>query len=601
MAIWRFGPFSADPDERKVTRSGLIVRLTPKEFDILILLLENANSLVTKDTIKARIWPDTHISEAALQRVISDLRKNLFTTEAEQCIETVPKHGYRLRADVEWIPATQPAVPEIKNDTYKVGKVTGIAALLAMIAIVYAVGRFGNSANPQLTGLNGTGFKRIAVMAFSVEGSAGDSAAIGFGIADALQQKLRESPSLTILDANRFQPLKSEDAMAFGKRVRADAVLTGVARFAAGHWLSQTHLFRVADGSQTLARTVSAPNLPELEDKLIAAWTGPPTSASDLFRRRAPNAASHELYVRGRYEWSKRTPDSIANALTLFQRSIDLAPNYARAYAGLADCYLLLGGYGIQPQIQMLSKAKAMSLRAAQLDPMSAESFASLGLITQNLDWDWNQARTYYRQALSVEPEYATGHHWYGEFLSILGEFHEAKSELDRARQLDPTTPMIAADAALIHIYEHDWKAARKILHALIEQEPDFFEARERLAWIDMLEDREQDAWRQVQSIPDCRIREAACNVRWTAWLTKRDPSAAGSALQKLESNPATPHYALLVAYARHRKQDQALTVLESMVDQHSIWLITAKVNPLFDSLRQYSRMKKVLDRLHLN
>lgn len=186
------------------------------------------------------------------------------------------------------------------------------------------------------------------------------------------------------------------------------------------------------------------------------------------------NSEAHDLYLRGQYFWNKRTVSGFQEAIDYFQRAIRKDPSYAQAYAGLADCYALIGGYSTAPATEFMPKARAAATRALQINENLAEAHTVLGLIVQNYDWDWETSEKAYRRAIESNPNYATAHHWYAEQLAWLGRFDEALRESDQARQLDPLSLIIAADHAEILYPSRQYDRAIEELRAVRKMESNF-------------------------------------------------------------------------------------------------------------------------------
>ena len=159
---------------------------------------------------------------------------------------------------------------------------------------------------------------------------------------------------------------------------------------------------------------------------------------------------AYDLYLRGLYFWNKRTIQGFEQAILYFQQAIDQDENYAPAYAGLADSYTLLTSYSLTPTSKYMPKARAAALRAVALDDNLPEAHVALALIVENYDWDWDTSEREYRRAISLNPNYATAHHWYAEQLTWMGRFEEAMRESEEARRLDPFSLIIATDHAAI-------------------------------------------------------------------------------------------------------------------------------------------------------
>src|SRR5215472_12944358 len=148
--------------------------------------------------------------------------------------------------------------------------------------------------------------------------------------------------------------------------------------------------------------------------------------------------------------WNRRSAEGFQKAIDYFRQAIDQDPVYALPYAGLADCYLLIGGYGIAPQKEMLPLTVAAARKALEIDPGLPEAHASLALVAQNYEWDWPKASHEYQRALAGNPNYVTARHWYGEFLGLIGKYDPGLEELERARQLDPLSTIISTDVCKV-------------------------------------------------------------------------------------------------------------------------------------------------------
>jgi tetratricopeptide (TPR) repeat protein len=178
--------------------------------------------------------------------------------------------------------------------------------------------------------------------------------------------------------------------------------------------------------------------------------------------------------LRGAVTGNQRNVAGFKQAIDYFQQATTKDPSYARAYAGLADCYALLGGYSELSQPDFMPKARTAARRAVELDGNLPEAHTALALIVQNYDWDWQTAENEFRRAIELNPNYATAHHWYAEHLTWLGRFDEALSESERARQLDPLSLIIAADNGATLYYSRQYDQAIAKFLAVREMDPNF-------------------------------------------------------------------------------------------------------------------------------
>src|SRR5712672_1414267 len=186
------------------------------------------------------------------------------------------------------------------------------------------------------------------------------------------------------------------------------------------------------------------------------------------------SAEARDLYLKGMYFWNKRTVSGFQRAIECFHQATTIDPNYALAYAGLANSYTLLTGYSAASSTLYMPQARAAALRALELDEQLAEAHTALALIVQNHDWDWQTAGKEYRRAIELNPNYATAHHWYAEHLVLLGRFDEALRESERARELDPLSLIIAVDNGQILYYSRQYDRAIEQVRAVSEMEQNY-------------------------------------------------------------------------------------------------------------------------------
>ncbi len=188
----------------------------------------------------------------------------------------------------------------------------------------------------------------------------------------------------------------------------------------------------------------------------------------------AANREAEDYYLKGRFYWNKRTPESLNQALEAFTQAIARDPNYSDAYVGLADCYNLLREFSAMPGNEAYFKAFAAAKKAVELDRQSSEAHASLAFVTFWGMWDAADAEKEFRRAIELDPDNAKAHHWYATFLPALGRHDEALTEIDLARKLAPDSSSILADKG-----ELLWAAGRReqalqLLKQLEAAEPDF-------------------------------------------------------------------------------------------------------------------------------
>jgi non-specific serine/threonine protein kinase len=206
---------------------------------------------------------------------------------------------------------------------------------------------------------------------------------------------------------------------------------------------------RVMWSKQYQSKLADVPNLQaeiiqDITDNLKMNLTG--ADKSRIAQRPTENGEAYQLYLRGRFYWNKRTADGVNKALDYFQQAIGRDPNYAVAFAGLADCYYVtfFNNYTIS-QAESAAKSRAAAMKALELDPSLAESHVSMGQVLENFDWDFPGAEREFRRALVINPGYATGLQWYAELLENLGRYDESLAMIRRAQEADPFSLIINA------------------------------------------------------------------------------------------------------------------------------------------------------------
>ncbi len=308
------------------------------------------------------------------------------------------------------------------------------------------------------------------------------------------------------------------------------------------------------------------------------------------------------MYLKGQFLWNKRTPEGFRQAVDYFQQAVTKDPNYAQAYAGLANSYALMGGYSGEPQGEFISKARSAAQRALELDENLAEAHTALALIAQNYDWDWKTAEKEYRRAIELNPNYATAHHWYAEHLALLGHFDEALRESERARELDPLSLIIATDNGAILYFSRQYDRAIEKLRAVLEVDPNFLHAH-ILAYVYVQKGMFADAQADLEKLR--RVDATPWSLAQSAYVFGRfgQQAEARRALDKLEQlnrRRQIDAALILIAYVGMGNKDEAFAWLEKAYSQHSNVLTTLKVDPAFDPLRSDPRFKDLLRRVGL-
>ena len=313
---------------------------------------------------------------------------------------------------------------------------------------------------------------------------------------------------------------------------------------------------------------------------------------------------SYDLYLKGRYFLNKRNAQGFQQAIDYFQQAIAKDPHYALAYVGLADSYALTSSYNLDPDEDLIPKARAAALRALQIDENLAEAHTALALIAENYDWDWQTAGKEFRRAIELNPNYPTAHHWYAEYLAWQGRFDEALAESDRARQLDPLSLIISADRAAIFYYSRQYDRAIEQLHTVLDLEPDFTRANIILILTYVQKDQfaqalaDAEKFRHTDQSPAIWAMESYVYGRAGQQVQARRALAKFKDLNR-SGQVDSPTF-LALAYAGIGDKEKLFSALQQASRERSNSLTALKVDPTYDPFRSDPRFQALLRRVGL-
>ncbi len=302
------------------------------------------------------------------------------------------------------------------------------------------------------------------------------------------------------------------------------------------------------------------------------------------------NAEAYKLYIKGRFFWDKRTDQDVQTGLAYFQQAVGLDPGYSLAHVGIALVWIYRGWYSIVAPSEAATHVKEAVLNALQFDEALAEAHASLAWIYFDFDHDWEAAEGEYELAIGLDPNYATGHQWYSGYLSAMGRHQEALREAERARELDPLSPIINTFVGLAHYFAGRYEQAIQEFGMALELDPRFEPAHWHLGWA--LEQTGQ--YVEAISAAQEAIDNSEGNPLYIASLGHAyakagDITQARQVLDLLEREAATRHvsaYHTGVIYGAIGETDEAFVWLDRAFEERSSWIGYMAVDPRLDGLR---------------
>jgi len=324
-----------------------------------------------------------------------------------------------------------------------------------------------------------------------------------------------------------------------------------------------------------------------------------------LAKRYTENAEAYDLYLKGRFYWNKRTPDSmIQKSIEYFQRAIQRDPNYALAYAGLADSFHLIAFYGAGPPKEFMPKAREAATRALQIDEKMAEAHTLLADYRYLFDWDWPGAEREFRRAIELNPNYPTGHQWYANYLSLSRRSPEALREILSAQKLDPLNLVINTDVGTTYYYAGQYERAIEEQRKTLELEPDFFLAHVYLGFAYLRKNLPEDAIREFgfagRLAPDEPIPIALRGYASGVAGRRAEAEKALAELGALSKTRYVSAFPIAWVYLGLGNKDRAFDWLEKAYGERAGMLVYLNVERAFDPLRSDRRFGDLLRRLSL-
>ena len=326
-----------------------------------------------------------------------------------------------------------------------------------------------------------------------------------------------------------------------------------------------------------------------------------------LTKPHTENSAAYWAYLKGRYEWNKRSPGSFAKAIEYFKYASDKDPNYSLAYSGLADCYTLLNYYGAtHPKIGM-AKAKAAAEKSLEADEGSSEAHASMALVKFWFDWDWSGAEIEFTRSIELNPSYATAYQWYCWFLAAMGRHEESIREGKRALELDPMAPAINMALGKAFFLSRQCDESIEQCQKTLTLDPNFIPAHYFLGRayeeIGLFSEAVEAHTKAMNLTPGLPLGRAI--IARALALNGNRPEALrilDSLLKMLaDGSVYVPAYGIALIYLGLDDQSTAVEWLLKAYEEHFIWLAYLNVDPVFDSVRGHADLQRLQELMNLS
>ncbi len=445
----------------------------------------------------------------------------------------------------------------------------------------------------------------IAVLPFTAASSEPGAENLGDDITEQLIYSLSKlSLSLRVAPFNDVLRFRGQPAQEMGRQLNVRAVLSGRVTKSGDNLTISTELVDVKDnrllwGERTVTKfsdiTLGVQNIvASVSDKI-----GLKLSAEGAKRREAES-----LYMRGRNAWNKRTADAIQEASGYFSEALKLDPSYAPAHAGLADSYNMLATYGASAPTEAFPKAIKEAETALGLDNNLAEAHAALAYAKFRGEWNWRQAEDEFKEAIRLNPNYASAHQWYANYLAAMGRFPEAIEETSRTLELDKTSLIISSHFGLMYFFAGRFDDSIAACRKTIELDPNFYVARRYLGLAYAQKGMYKESLEQYEKALGLSKNSPLMKVERASVLAlSGDVDKAQSELKELQEIAKGRYisaYHIATIYVALKDRDRAFEWLEKAFTERADYMVFLNVDPRFKSLRSDSRFTDLLRRMNL-
>ena len=454
----------------------------------------------------------------------------------------------------------------------------------------------------------------LAVLPFENASGDPEHEYLSDGITGSLINILATLPKLRVMAHSTVSRYKARgvDPQAVGRELNVRAVLAGRVTQSGGSLRIGTELVDVATGSLLWGAqydrkpgdifVVQDEISNEISGKLRLQLTR--AEKKRLTKRHTENAEAYRLYLKGRHHWNRWTEEGFYKAIEYFQQAVEKDPNYALAYTGLADCYVLLGWNSYLPPKEAFSQGKSAAKTALKLDPDLAEAHTTLAALLWLHDWQWDKAQSEFTRSLELCPTYPTANHWYAEYAMTMGRHEEAMARMKNGQDLDPLSLIINVAVGWELYFARRYQEAIEQLRRTVELDPNY----PVTYWILGLLLRKTGRYQQAITEGERGVklsdgsplmRAALAHTLATAGRTTEATQILGDLIKLAKEKYVAPYFFAGIHIGLGEK-DRAMEYLEKSYEEHSHWLIYLHIDPSLDGLRDDPGFQGLMRRVGL-
>jgi TolB-like protein/DNA-binding winged helix-turn-helix (wHTH) protein/Tfp pilus assembly protein PilF len=654
--MYVLGPAYLDPEKQLLTVGTRTVALQRKPYLLLLYLIENRHRMIYREELLDRFWEGKDVYDQSLSKAIGSIRKAFGETRTSSAfIETRWGLGYRYVGPFGESPSASPSSdlssstsesigvhpspssgevllptppPTVREASSAVSRSTTpgfatsakppaqrrlaslvFALLIVIVALATIALRFRNAAQNKTAAAAPVSIRSVAVLPFTTDSDNEEDKYLGLGLADAVAARLATVPQLSVRSSTIVRSIlgPEPDPASAGKKLEVQALVKGDLHRATDKIVITVRLLNTSTGADVWSGTFNSDNTNVFatEDSIASQVSGallPTLGMNALNRSSIPetnNPQAYSKYMKANFFAGMRTRNSFAKAIDLLNEATLIDPNYAHAYATLADCYQLQGFYHFVPPSEAYPRAKEAARKALSLDSSIAEAHASLLSVLADYDWDWQAVEPEFRATVAIDPNYAVAYQYYSYALFGMDRGEEALVAMKRAAELDPVSPSIQTSLAWVYFLLRQDEQAVDQCKRVLDMYPDFVPAHQLLGIVYGQMRADQRAFAELNQAETLE-RDSLITPILLDYLLARTGKRAEAA-RNLENvlaqahGASVPDYYLAAAWTAFGDKQKALNALDHAYHVRSNWIIYLQYDPRFDDLRSEPRFKSLV------
>ena len=598
---------------------GQRVKLERQPMELLIFFAQRKGQLVSREDIVEKLWgKDVFVDvDRSINAAVRKIRSALKDDPSEpKFLETVVGKGYRLVGEVELVGVASsvvqspPSASLAKRLNYKLA-LAGLV-LAALVGVGWSYWRWRSSTTSSAPAIHS-----IAVLPLENLSTDASQEYFADGMTDELISDLAQISALRVISRTSVMRYRNArtSVTEIGRELNVDAVVEGSVERSGGRVRVSAQLIQASTDTHLWAKTYERDlgDVIGLQDELARAIADEirikllPTERVRLTTARATNPDAYDAYLRGLYHMNKRDQSDLEKSTAYFERAVDLDPDYALAYVGLADSYALRGSllYMVLPPREAMPKSKAAALRALQIDSELGEAYATRAYVETLYDWDWVKSEEDFRRAVALKPNDAQAHLWYAMHLAALGRHNESIAQVKRAQDLDPLSLIINTTHGLMLYFAGKYDDAIEQYNNVLDMDSDFYVAHWQLGLAYEQKQMYEQALAEFQKASKLSPRNSSIleSIGETYALAGRRTEARQilSQLTRLSKREFVAPELMAYLYVGLGDTDKAFDALNKAYDLRDNNLIFLNVDPSFRSIRSDARFQDLLQRLGLS